>query len=119
MKEETRGSERRGEGARGGKRKREERNVRNDRNDRNDRNERGDRIEEERKELRKKVALLRTSGGKGRSAGEVERGMGMEVWGVGGACHVHPLCPGVEASEVGRGEACFEGVCPGIAGTGG
>ena len=29
------------------------------------------------------------------------------------------LCPWVEASEVGRGEAFFEGVCPGIASTGG
>lgn len=28
------------------------------------------------------------------------------------------LCPGVEASEVGRGEAIVDGVCPGIAGAG-
>ena len=49
----------------------------------------------------------------------MDRRDGHGEWGVGGACHVHPLCPGVEASEVGGGEAFVDGVSPGIAGTGG
>ena len=58
-------------------------------------------------------------GREGQECEEVERGDGHGGMGVGGACHVRPLCAGVEASEVGRGEAFFDGVCPGIAGTGG
>ena len=54
----------------------------------------------------------------GREGQECEgSGEGEWTWGmgVGGACYVLPLCPGVEASEVGGGEVFVEGVCPGIA----
>ena len=74
-----------------------EENGSNERDESNEGNERGTEEEargsERTMEGWEKVALLRTSGEKGRSAREVEKGNGHGGWGVGGACHVQPSSP--------------------------